>query len=277
MARLCLFCSKKVLKRSREHIVPQWLWDYVGLTKTSMIRSAHKGRIGSSRSQPVVLKDLHDKPMSGFVEGRVCTECNTGWMSRLEVGVKPLLLPILDSPTLLDEWPAESRKLLARWTVKTSLMAISTSVVSANAPVDHFTAIKRGIISHGISVFLGHHFLTDKGFSYEAGRHWILQTPREALGLPRDEMLVTVNQHSYKVCLQFRSLLLMAAFSPMPELVLLSDERTHQLVWTGRPIMQRTNLPMFTNPRRPMGMMLTSDKARRHFADLMHMAWLPGA
>jgi hypothetical protein len=153
----------------------------------------------------------------------------------------------------------------------------ATSVVSTNAPVDHFTSIKRGIISHGISVFLGHHFLTDKGFSYEAGRHWILQTPREALGLSRDEMLVAVNQHSYKVCLQFRSLLLMAAFSPMPELVLSSDEGTHQLIWTDRPTIQRPNSPILANLRKPLGLLLTSDKARRHFADLIHMVWLPGA
>jgi hypothetical protein len=197
-------------------------------------------------------------------------------MSRLENAAKPLLTNILDTTTLVDEWPIEDRRLLAQWTVKTSLMAISRSVFSQNVPADHFDAIKRGVISTGISVFVGYHVMVEKGFSYEAGRHWgDLEMPPETSNSSRDEILGVLNQHSYKVCLQFRSLLLMTAFSPTPQLVLSSDDATHQLIWTERPVRQRWNPPMFTGPRKPLAMMLTSDNARRRFADLMRMIWVP--
>jgi hypothetical protein len=276
MSRLCIFCSKQSKSRSREHVIPKWLWPLVGITKLSPIRSVHKGRIGPSGSPPFVIKDLADKVIGGFVEGRVCTQCNTGWMSKLENAVKPFLTTILDIPTLVDEWPIEDRGVLARWVVKTALMAISTSVVSQNVPDEHFNAIKRGIILPGISVFVGYHALVEKGFSYEAGRHWgDVEMPAETPDKLKDEISGALNQHSYKVCLQLRSLLLMAAFSPTPQLVLSSDDATHQLIWTERPITQRRNPPIFTGPRGPFAMLLTSDNARRRFADLMRMIWVP--
>jgi hypothetical protein len=203
MARLCMFCSEVVEERSREHIVPQWLWPFVGLTKGSMLGSVHKGRTGPLPSESFVIENLPEKPMGNFVEGRVCTECNTGWMSKLEVAVKPLLTPILDTPTLVDEWPITDRELLARWAVKTSLMAISRSVVSQNAPADHFKAIKEGRIPEGIGVFAGYSFFTDKGFSYEAGRNWEVEMPPFTANEVQDEILGVLKRHSYKVCLQF--------------------------------------------------------------------------
>jgi hypothetical protein len=240
--------------------------------KVSPIRSVHKARVGSTSSQPFVIKELGNKAIGTFLEGRVCKQCNNGWMSRLETKVKPLLISLLDNATLVDELPIEDRKVLALWAVKTSLMAISPSVASRNVPAEHFNAIKQGIISPGISVFAGYHFMVNKGFSYEAGRHWP-ETPADA----PEEILRVINQHSYKVCLQLRSLLLMVAFSPEPELVLSSDDATHQLIWTERPIKKRWAPPILGGPRRPFGQLLTSDTARRHFADSLRIMWVPAA
>ena len=239
-----------------------------------MIGSVHKGRVGPSTSRPFVIKELPSKPIGGFVEGRVCKRCNEGWMSKLESAVKPLLVPILDTPTLVDEWSIEDREVLARWAVKTSLMAISVSIASSNVPEDHFTAIKKSIIPAGISVFAGYHFMGDKGFSYEAGRHWHVDAPAETPHEVRTEILHTVHKHSYKVCLQFRSLLLMTVFSPTRQLVVSCDSATHQLVLTEAPVAVRSN-PVFTGPRIPLGMLLASDDARRSFADLMRIIYMP--
>jgi hypothetical protein len=273
MSRLCIFCSRQVRTRSKEHMVPEWLWKYVGMTKISMIRSVHKGRTGPLDSNSFVIRDLPDKGVGGFVEGRVCTQCNTGWMSNLENAVKPLLIPILNEPTLIDEWPFKKRQVLAQWVVKTSLVAISRSVVLTNVPNDHFISIRRGVISEGISVFGGYHFMGDKGFSYQAGKKWDVDMPAKVPKELKDDIWGAAQQHCYKVCLQFRSLLLMAAFSPTPQFVLFSDESTHQLIWTERPIKRLPRHPFLTG--RPFGMMLASDDARRRFADLLRIDWVP--
>jgi hypothetical protein len=273
MANFCLFCSKPMKDRSREHIIPQWLWPYLGMTKLSMIGSVHKGRTGPSTSYAFVEKELPTKALGKFLEGRVCRECNPGWMSLLEEAVKPLLIPILDTPTLVDEWSVEDRKVLARWAVKTSLMALSRSVVPKNVPKDHFTAIKQGIIPEGVSVFAGYHMMVEKRFGYDAGRRWDVEIPPETPEELKTEILQTVNEQTYKVCFQFRSLLLMTAFSPMQQLALSFDSRTHQLILEGGAVRERSNPPMFT-PRKPLALMLPTDKARRHFVDSLRLIWL---
>src|ERR1700686_3311512 len=277
MPRLCLFCSKPSKTRSKEHILPQWLWPYVGMTKVSLIRSVHKGRVGSTSSQPFVIKELGNKAIGTFLEGRVCKQCNNGWMSRLETKVKPLLLFLLDNATLVDELPIEDRKMLALWAVKTSLLAISPSVASRNVPAEHFNAIKQGIISPGISVFAGYHFMVNKRFSYEAGRHWDVAAPAHTPEKLKAEIRHLVLQHSYKVCLQLRSLLLVVAFSPPAQLILSFDDATHQLIWTEGPTSRRRDHPLLSGPRIPFGMLLASDDARRRFTDSLKMVWVPAA
>jgi hypothetical protein len=142
-------------------------------------------------------------------------------------------------------------------------------------PPNHFSLTKQGIIPQGISVFCGYHLMGDKGFSYEAGRHWSVDAPPETSQKVKTEILRTVRQHSYKVCLQFRSLLLMTVFSPTPKLVVSFDSATHQLIWTTQAVDQRYHPPVLAGARIPFGILLTSDLARRRFADLMRIVWVP--
>jgi hypothetical protein len=72
------------------------------MTKVSLIRSVHKGRVGSTSSQPFVIKELGNKAIGTFLEGRVCKaggpdhqrKCNSTWPLKLKPktpGGAPLL------------------------------------------------------------------------------------------------------------------------------------------------------------------------------------------
>lgn len=91
---------------SREHVFPQWL---------SRIGS-HGGNYTMQRGAKTITT-----PLIEVVTKRVCAECNNGWLSRIEVGAKAVLEPLLDasidSITEIDRW------IIARWFTKMMLTA----------------------------------------------------------------------------------------------------------------------------------------------------------
>ena len=107
----CIFCAKEG-KQTREHVIPQWLASYlgddVGLDTSLWKRSGNsveRGRTLSRRQTDLVLR-------------RVCTECNSGWMSRLESEARPMLIPLIAGDTI--QLNPQTRRVLLRWAVKTA-------------------------------------------------------------------------------------------------------------------------------------------------------------
>ena len=88
MPEPCPFCGE-TKSRSDEHIIPQWLLESLDI-KDMKIATTHMSTFGFpvSRRGPMA--------MANFVNGRICEDCNTGWMSKLEAEVKPLS-PVLAS------------------------------------------------------------------------------------------------------------------------------------------------------------------------------------
>ena len=86
--RHCVFCGVQLTKtnRSRKHIIPQWLLDYLQI-RQEQIQPTHysvQGEITSTRNH--ILERL--------LAGQVCCECNGGWMSDLERIAIPILKPL---------------------------------------------------------------------------------------------------------------------------------------------------------------------------------------
>lgn len=91
---------------SREHVLPHWL----------SLAGADAGQYILERGAKTIRT-----PLIELVTKRVCEDCNTGWMSRIEVGAKAVLEPILDaSVTAITE---TGRWIVARWFTKTILTA----------------------------------------------------------------------------------------------------------------------------------------------------------
>lgn len=93
---------------SREHVVPKWL---------SITGAADGG------GQYIIAREGREirTPMIEVVTRRVCENCNTGWLSRIESGAAPVLKGLLDasSKTISEV----ERWIVARWFTKTILTA----------------------------------------------------------------------------------------------------------------------------------------------------------
>jgi hypothetical protein len=102
----CAFCGRSGVKMSREHVFPQWL----------SRAGSYAGNYTMQRGEKTI-----STPLIEVITKRVCEDCNTGWLSRIETGAKAVLEPLLDATTNtiaeIDRW------IIARWFTKTILTA----------------------------------------------------------------------------------------------------------------------------------------------------------
>src|SRR4051794_26905972 len=99
----CLFCGTELGRgRAREHIFPQWLLRNFNAAATT-IEPTHlfldEQRVVSARRST----------FAGLIEGRVCSACNNGWMSELEVQVAERLLALAAAQERLSDLEDEDR------------------------------------------------------------------------------------------------------------------------------------------------------------------------
>jgi hypothetical protein len=91
---------------SQEHVFPQWL------SKTG----SHAGPYQMQRGAKEITT-----PVIEIITKRVCKDCNTGWMHRIEDGAQAVFEPLLDGTATkiseIDRW------IIARWFTKTILTA----------------------------------------------------------------------------------------------------------------------------------------------------------
>jgi hypothetical protein len=103
--RKCLFCKNEA--NSKEHIIPAWLLSIFPKTDERF-----QFEIGNKK--PVLLPTIERTFKA------VCTACNTGWMSALEMEAAPLLRSfVFDISRRIDEAGATA---LALWSIKTAMM-----------------------------------------------------------------------------------------------------------------------------------------------------------
>lgn len=77
MPRVCAFCNREPERWSEEHVIPQWLLDYMGITAQDQTFQGYAMSGGEVTAQRIFATRR-------LVEGRVCAACNNGWMSELE-------------------------------------------------------------------------------------------------------------------------------------------------------------------------------------------------
>jgi hypothetical protein len=106
----CWFCPSNEGRKSREHIFPLWLSAHYG-ARAELVTP---GRSAQMTGQELSRRPA--KPLSAFVCGDICADCNNGWMSQVEDRVKPIL-------TASKRWgrlTVEEALDLARWFAKTA-------------------------------------------------------------------------------------------------------------------------------------------------------------
>lgn len=138
----CLFCDDRLSNenRSREHIVPGWLLDSLGVRddEVTPTHQSARGEVLSTRS--------HD--YDSLRNGRICARCNNGWMSQMETAVQPVLHRLLHATVVPSALTSPERLLLARWSAKVSWLLNDASNYRKLVPAgafrhlhDHFDSL----------------------------------------------------------------------------------------------------------------------------------------
>ena len=111
----CVFCGSIEGRGTVEHVIPQWTRRCLDV-HGPLTLFAHDAPSDSERTRVDDLQHLNVT-----LRDAICRSCNTGFLSRLEAAVRPILSPMITTatPTTLD---AASQALLATWAVKTVLL-----------------------------------------------------------------------------------------------------------------------------------------------------------
>jgi hypothetical protein len=216
--RVCLFCLQPLVERAREHVIPLWLQELLGVREEELFQ-------GIAQTEGGTLIEERRHPTRHFVEGRVCRECNNGWMATLEGAVQPLLVPLMESQLRLRDLREEERMILARWTLKTACALSYAAPMQASVPTAHCTFVRerQDSLPEGVAVFGAHHRRTGET-SYLQRNTW----PQFSTQRRED------HPDRYKIAFQFRDLLLLAAHWPPPPVFVVADG-IHEPIWpTGR-------------------------------------------
>ena len=203
--RTCLFCGAPgTADLSDEHIVPRWLLDHLNLPDDDqLLQAVADSTTGQLSAAPRVHSTFR------FVEGRVCVNCNTGWMSRLESAAKPLLVPLIDNQRTVTEVTKAESAILKKWAIKTSYLHSYASPLKKPVPLDHLQHLlgDSGQPATGVSVFV-----TQAPHVKPSGYFQTGMWPQLA-GRITDQDGLTPSG-AYKIGLQFRSLYLLVAYWP---------------------------------------------------------------
>jgi hypothetical protein len=221
--RNCLFCAQNLSRRAKEHVFPQWLLDELDIRDEQIqpTQMTPAGKAVSQRSHQ--LKDLQ--------EGRVCSDCNHGWMSELETKAKPLLKSLFSGQIEVKDLSRTDCSLIARWAVKTAYMLNSASNYSLKIPIHHFAELyaNKDPIPRHVSVFATTHDC-DRDFYWFQACFWEGLLGNEILDIDQQEVF----DRSYKVTVQFRRLILLVACWPFKGWRLAIEPELHHPLWPLR-------------------------------------------
>jgi hypothetical protein len=139
MANKCIFCGNPA--GSREHIWPKWILER---------RTFGPFRLKRAGAPDLILN-------TELTTKAVCHDCNTGWMSKLEAALKPILEPMFEGKSVsLDIY---QQQLIALWMVKMAFVWDSTKGRNTdNAFFRHAdgTALAQRIMPPFTAVWLAH-------------------------------------------------------------------------------------------------------------------------
>jgi hypothetical protein len=238
--KTCLFCGlilhpsrSKRRGKSEEHIFAKWLVDHLAIRNTLITSLRLDVPSGG-------ILDVRKHSVSAFVGGRICAECNNGWMSKLEEQVKPVLIRLIADPYELSNLSEDERHAVARWTLKTAgvLNRSSASGNSADSlgrlvPDEHLRIVRSGSIPNDVIV-VGGRCPSNRIADALQDASWAF--PNYSSALRREDQNL-----SYKIALSFHSLLLAVAHYPNPDYCYGVNERSYVILWKGTRGVVRTN------------------------------------
>lgn len=217
--KTCIFCNQTISgQKSKEHIIPQWALDYFKIRNTK-ITPTHFSSGGS------VIKSVRKHTLNNLVSGKICQQCNNGWMSKLEYSVKENIINLAENKKTVVELNPKERFLLARWTFKTALALNCGSNFLKNIPQDHYSYIFKNADSlpKHVVVFAQQHRPTEK-FYWIQGSQWQIEGKDFSID---KKLKATIETKSYKIALQLGYLILLVAYNPVDNYLFLCWKGIH--------------------------------------------------
>jgi hypothetical protein len=214
--KLCAFCDTPLTRenRSKEHVLPQWLIDFL-LIRKEKIETTHF----SSKGETLTTRK---HTLENLLAGQICEVCNNGWMSELEQAAIPILKPLILGKTTVVELNDKERQIISRWTAKTAFALNSSSNYLKNVHLEHFRHIRCNIDSLPINVSsFGQQHHGDRAFYWIQSPTWWLEGESDKLA----EIGIELKNSSYKVSFQFGKLMLLICYIPI--------ENIYPVIWKG--------------------------------------------
>jgi hypothetical protein len=197
-----MFCGGPLSgEKSGEHVIPKWLQKQLGL-KDRVLMFAHIDPHSKVQS-------IRRLALNAMLLGRrVCGSCNHGWMSKLEVEVRPILSSLVEGRDIASLQPSESL-CLARWTAKTHYALSFWIDFHRLVPLTHPRELKSETsrLPRNVHVFAGR---SERSVPIDviACSTWALRAENQPM--PEPEFRKAIGR-SYKIGLQLRSLVLVTA------------------------------------------------------------------
>ncbi len=228
----CVFCKANLadVGKSREHIIPAWLQREWKIEK-HLVEPTH-----FDESLKVISQRKHT--FDDFLAGGICPECNSGWMSKLEVDCKSLILGLSAGRKQIMDLRDDEALLLARWTVKTAFALHMSANWRRIVPEDHICKLDSESYRLPENVYVvGHTF--NRGsriFSWSQSTTWEINAKNYTVTKGDLEVL---RLKGYKIALRLGGLFLMVFHNPWPFAV--------PCLWKYRhiPLYPRWSCPVF--------------------------------
>lgn len=220
MSRECLFCGIQgpgVL--SKEHVIPKWLLKALDLPDDDQFFQ------GVARSETgLLLEPRRVQSTFGFVEGRICQDCNGGWMRRLENLAKPILIPLISKSRTLGSLSRSECAVIGKWAAKTAYLHTWAGPLKEPVELPHLRKLHGdlGAPTDGVGVYaMQANYVKPSGYIQTGA--WPQAGPNEPASI----------MGAHKVGLQFRHLYLLVAFWPNPTSVLTRIPGVHIRLMPG--------------------------------------------
>jgi hypothetical protein len=217
--------------------------EYLGMTDGQLYLA-----VAESRDDTIVKDRTH--VAGNFVEGRVCGDCNNGWMNDLEKQTKELLKPLIEGAVNLLSISDGERTTLAKWAAKTGYVLCHAAPLKKVPPPSHMRYMKdnTGAVPPRVEVF-GQQSVPTADFRQMQRNQWLHLAERQSRHpVPPDG--------TYKIAFQFRCLMLLVAHWSDPNSMPMISAGIHIPLWPTRKLHVTYHEPLppldMQNPMAPL-------------------------
>jgi hypothetical protein len=228
--KVCIFCKGGLSgkKRGKEHILSQHMIDEFDIRKDIVGHSAFSSVKSGFNGGHMSVQSIERTPaFSSFLAGKVCAECNSGWMNNLETESRPYLYPLMKGHSKISELDRSMKSRISCWYFKTAVvLGKSTGLSKAigneqyTIPDSHcayFYSEKGQKLPPGVSVFAS--------MAQSSDFLWSICSTWAVTGIAFKELVVEQYKDAYKIFFQLDKLMLMVVYWPHNNRVYRYEER----------------------------------------------------